>query len=115
MLHFTGEEIEALKDQREKDGWRLGQQDWGWVDTKASNRARWGLNTRITHRGERDTSTWHLEVLRASLPDGILEVLHYQDRKSVLVRTLHLEVTETHSSWLSQQQSLLHRPRGTAA
>lgn len=41
---------------------------------------------------------WHLEVLRTSLPDGILEALHYQDAKSVLVRTLHVQVTETHSS-----------------
>lgn len=67
----------------------------GWVDTEARHRARWGMNTKITHRGERDT--WRLEVLRTSLPGGILEVLHDQDAKSGLVRTLHLQVTETQS------------------
>lgn len=55
---------------------------------------------------------WCVEVLRAGLPDGVLEVFHEQNAMSVLVRTLNLQVTETHSSALSQWQSLLYRLRG---
>lgn len=86
-----------------------------WVDTEASNRARWAVTTRTrTHLGGRDTSMWHVEVLRASLPDGVLAVFHEQDAMRVLGRTLHLQVTETHSSALSQWRSLLYRLRGVA-